>query len=344
MSAPTRTASRTASRSASPIFQLSQMLTPRSHTQGKSQAAATPSVDFSQVTIIDWIQLRDVAGCGHPSLHPSHESKHKLAFDHNMAGGGAADHVQKDITTDGGLPQPCASAGGSQLRLEEPSSADGDRVRQPKAGGCAGEKGGGFVAGGDAAGSNQDPEQGGGGGGGGRGGGGGGGGKVEFFVETCGSAEQKARRFQFRAGSSHESELWVSTIRKASTTHKAREDRERARELSCGQRYRALCRFVNDSEPFKMFYSAIILFSFIMSMVEAQLRPARDTNLALAFEIFEEVFTGLFALEIVIGWSADWCIAYLKSPWNTFNLIIIILSFWSAGAAKEPHLWQKEPY
>ena len=38
----------------------------------------------------------------------------------------------------------------------------------------------------------------------------------------------------------------------------------------------------------------------------------------------------------MVGWSAHWCITYLKSPWNCFNLIIIILSFWSAVYPNAP--------
>lgn len=70
--------------------------------------------------------------------------------------------------------------------------------------------------------------------------------------------------------------------------------------------------------------------------MEAQLRPDEGTSLAFTFEILEDVFTGLFALEIVIGWSAEWCLAYLKSSWNVFNLVIILLSFWSAVYPNAP--------
>ena len=70
--------------------------------------------------------------------------------------------------------------------------------------------------------------------------------------------------------------------------------------------------------------------------MEAQLRPDEGTSLAFTFEILEDVFTGLFALEIVIGWSADWCLAYLQSSWNVFNLLIILLSFWSAVYPNAP--------
>ena len=83
----TRSASRSASRSTSPIFQLSQMsqlLTPRSQTRestgggGGGVGKAAGLADHTHMAIIDWIQLRDVAGCAQPSRLTAADSKHKL--------------------------------------------------------------------------------------------------------------------------------------------------------------------------------------------------------------------------------------------------------------------------
>ena len=142
-----------------------------------------------------------------------------------------------------------------------------------------------------------------------------------FELLTNGSKSvQKGRKFVFQTRTVLESREWIEKIKSSVEEKKATVQRQLTLEMTPWTRYLHICKFIHESQWYRMFFTVLILMSFLSAVVEAQMRPTDGSTAFRAFDTLEDVFTCLFALEIIVGWGAEWFFKYLKDGWNIFNL------------------------
>ena len=144
------------------------------------------------------------------------------------------------------------------------------------------------------------------------------------------------RKFTFQAESAAACRQWRDSIRKASGAKQKLVAAEKHRVMTPWQRCLDTSRQIHESNAYRFFFSGLIILSFASAIAEAQMRPRDGSRLMHVFDVFEDIFTCLFAVEVVISWGAEWFWPYFRSGWNVFNLAIILTSIWSVYEEDAP--------
>ena len=111
-----------------------------------------------------------------------------------------------------------------------------------------------------------------------------------FNIVTQEAGHNGGRIFSLRLKSPIECEEWMEVLLRAVT--KARRDKEL--ELEGGgwlNRLRTHARFAYNSAFSQMLFALIIVASFLVSLIDAELMPAEDSDAAKAFHMLEVAFT-----------------------------------------------------
>jgi voltage-gated sodium channel len=95
-------------------------------------------------------------------------------------------------------------------------------------------------------------------------------------------------------------------------------------------------RVLHDSEPFQNFFGAVILSSFLVSLVRTEMVPPSGSPNDEIFEIVDFVFTGLFTIELAVTWVAFWFFEFFRDGWHIFDAAIVGVSLASAVSDNIP--------
>lgn len=75
---------------------------------------------------------------------------------------------------------------------------------------------------------------------------------------------------------------------------------------------------------------AVLIFTnFVISAVHAQVLPPPDSPASNIFFIFEVLFAVIFTLELLLNFYGHFAMRFLRSPWNWFDSIVVIVSLLS---------------
>lgn len=93
---------------------------------------------------------------------------------------------------------------------------------------------------------------------------------------------------------------------------------------------------MHDSNNFQQLFGAIIIFNFIVSLVQAQLVPEEGSVADETFHVADLVFTGLFTVELVVTFVGHAGLVFFMDSWRLFDTAIVVVSLVSASGAEMP--------
>uniref|UniRef100_A0A7S4ULU8 PH domain-containing protein n=2 Tax=Guillardia theta TaxID=55529 RepID=A0A7S4ULU8_GUITH len=144
-----------------------------------------------------------------------------------------------------------------------------------------------------------------------------------FVVTTIAGGLNNGKSFHIRAHNAHDVQSWVSILREES---KIRIESLREKPETRLSKVRKFIRSVYDAYFFQLMTSIFILLNFVSNIVEAQLVPAADTQLAYVFGVIDFIFTVFFGVELLINLLSHWMRDFLKDSWNIFDLVVVSVS------------------
>jgi len=157
-----------------------------------------------------------------------------------------------------------------------------------------------------------------------------------FLVRTQEDGYNSGRVYQLRAASSAEGKIWVTSLEKA--VEEAKEAYIRAQQPGFIGACRRKVRFVVSTNGWQFGVSAIIVLSFIVTIVEidfakdcdesgdgAEDIEACDTKM-FPFEVLDYAFTVLFVIDLLTTLFVDWFWAWAREGWNLFDFVVVTCS------------------
>jgi hypothetical protein len=144
-----------------------------------------------------------------------------------------------------------------------------------------------------------------------------------FEITTIHDGYNHGRKYQFRGSvpDGSDIEIWVKVIKEASK--KAREEQALSVKRSCGETVIEHSRALRENNFVQLGFALAICLSFILSVTAAELRPAEGSQAALTLDYCDWVLTGIFVVELLINFLADFFVPFFKSSWNLFDLIVV---------------------
>jgi len=90
---------------------------------------------------------------------------------------------------------------------------------------------------------------------------------------------------------------------------------------------------------FENFFGLLIMISFLLAVTVTEIRPALGSPLDHFFFVIDDVFTGLFAAELMVALVAHWFYDILQEPWIIFDFVVVGSSLVSAAFEGVPGLY-----
>ena len=87
------------------------------------------------------------------------------------------------------------------------------------------------------------------------------------------------------------------------------------------------------SKPIEYFFGAIIMATYVSTMVQYELLPEPGSALDNNIHQFEVCFTVIFALELMINIAGNWWRPFASVLWNWMDAFVVLISI--AGLIKE---------
>ena len=102
-------------------------------------------------------------------------------------------------------------------------------------------------------------------------------------------------------------------------------------------RQRRWCRQVYRSAQCQTFFGVIIIASWFIALVDAELLPQEGTTSHDVFKTLEALVTGLFTLELSFNFFGSWFWPFLQEPWNIFDTLVVAVSIIARWWDDMPH-------
>ena len=157
-----------------------------------------------------------------------------------------------------------------------------------------------------------------------------------FLVRSAEDGYNSGRIFQLRAASSAEGKLWVASLEKA--VEEAKEAYIRAQQPGFIGVWRRKVRFIVFTNGWQFGVSTIIVFSFIVTVVELDFAKDCDASRDGAadidaceikmfpFQVLDYTFTLLFVVDLLTALFVDWFWAWARDGWNLFDFLVVTCS------------------
>jgi hypothetical protein len=142
---------------------------------------------------------------------------------------------------------------------------------------------------------------------------------------VCGRTE---RAYHLRAASGQECDEWIHSILAAQRD--ARAAHELLQNPGCIPRFRYQVAKVYDHDVSQKAIAFLLFVNFFVSILETEVEgrngAGKYSSLMRTFEIINLVFTGIYAIELLVNLIGHWWRPFFTSAWCIFDLIIVIVS------------------
>ena len=162
---------------------------------------------------------------------------------------------------------------------------------------------------------------------------------THFDVHTISDGHNNGRVYHFRTDSEEATKSWVEAIKQALDNY----ERAQREDMACGDQIKSAAHKLLDMPAFQTFYMLCILLSFLLSVIGAEINPptgpehtSEDPVKAKAFAILDDIFTGLFTIELIVNMVAFWFKEFFDDGWRVFDLVAVTGSLISAIEADVP--------
>ncbi|EKX42342.1 hypothetical protein GUITHDRAFT_111617 [Guillardia theta CCMP2712] len=124
-----------------------------------------------------------------------------------------------------------------------------------------------------------------------------------FIITTIPEGHNSGKSTVLLASSKDERDTWITAIHQAVKVYL--KEKLRQGETKLERRQRQLRR-IYSSTASQLFFSAVIMASFICAILSAQLQPPDGSQQARAFRALEITYTCIFAFELVVNVLSNW--------------------------------------
>lgn len=144
-----------------------------------------------------------------------------------------------------------------------------------------------------------------------------------FEISTSADGHNNGRKYQFRGSLIDGSDIqnWVSVIKAASK--KARDEKEKKVVRSCSEIAVSQAQALRENRYVQLGFGIAICLSFILSVVSAEVRPEAGSVTFKVLDYCDWILTGIFVLELLVNFTADFFFTFFKSSWNLFDLVVV---------------------
>jgi hypothetical protein len=139
---------------------------------------------------------------------------------------------------------------------------------------------------------------------------------IEIYLEYHG------RTYYFKAESRSECTEWIAAINEA--RQDAESEYHKLMDLSTFERVQLAARNVCNDGRTEMSVAFLLLANFIINIIQVEV--SSNPGLMRVFDLINTIFTLVYALELSINVVGNWFWDFIRSPWNVFDLIIVVMS------------------
>ena len=152
-------------------------------------------------------------------------------------------------------------------------------------------------------------------------------------ITTIPDGYNKGRTFEFRVGLDSYAR-WIDTLQRlvdaACAAHAER------MKLTPLQRLEQQSKALHDAGWFQTLFGAVIMTSFMASICQAEMIPAKDSTAFTVFQITDYVLTSLFTIELLVTCLAHMGFVFFQDGWRIFDSLVVALSLVSVSGIEIP--------
>jgi hypothetical protein len=153
-----------------------------------------------------------------------------------------------------------------------------------------------------------------------------------FAIKTIQSGHNAGRTYEFQASTAEKHSEWLKHLIACRNMAQCNDESK----FTCLDRLQIRAVKIHDHESFQQFFGCVICSSFLISIVRSEMVPPDDSDATNVFEAFDVVFTSLFAVELVVSFTAHFFFKFFKDAWRIFDTLIVLLGILSASGAQIP--------
>ena len=155
-----------------------------------------------------------------------------------------------------------------------------------------------------------------------------------FNIITNAKSYHHGRTFSLRVATESECHEWIQSLSSA-----VRQAKKRAEMEALGSRLaqvRSMARHAYETTFSQSCFATVIVASFATSLAEAEIQPLPDSEAHRYFTRMELVFAIAFAIELAFNIFGSWMTLFIRSGWNWFDALIVLVSFASLASQDLP--------
>eukprot|EP00960_Hanusia_phi_P060583 764549-Hanusia_phi.AAC.3 len=134
-----------------------------------------------------------------------------------------------------------------------------------------------------------------------------------FVITTVAGGHNSGRSTVFLASGPEESERWIAAIQQGIKTCLKMKTRESESRF---QRLQRRTRRIFSSLPLQIFFSLVILASFITAIISAESQPDPSSSTGMFLKGLEVTYLVIFAVELSMNLLSNWFWPFVKDGWN----------------------------
>jgi len=154
--------------------------------------------------------------------------------------------------------------------------------------------------------------------------------RIAFVVETIHGGYNGGRQYIFSVENEDQFLSWTQAILKQAAI-----SAKQYRNLSIVEQLKERAADLLRKETWQFTFSFLIVANFIVNICQSSAAPSSEASVnstdanSTVFYTFDLIFTALFAIELFIGFFANWFTPFFRSGWNCFDLVVVALSIFS---------------
>lgn len=142
-----------------------------------------------------------------------------------------------------------------------------------------------------------------------------------FYIHTREHGPCGGRAYVLKCNNVDDCDKWIHTTRLTINAAKAAEVPKRGFKY-----FREKAKLVYHSRPAQVLSATVIIGSFALAVVAAEILPEEDSTLAVLLDRMQSIFTFVFAFELAFNLFGSWMKDFLADRWNCDHPLSISIS------------------
>ncbi|EKX41331.1 hypothetical protein GUITHDRAFT_112542 [Guillardia theta CCMP2712] len=147
-----------------------------------------------------------------------------------------------------------------------------------------------------------------------------------FVIITAPGGHNSGRSTVFLASSLEESMRWITAIQQGTKTYVRMKTRQSETRF---QRVQRKTKEVFSSLPLQIFFSLVILASFITAIISAETKVDPNSPTGKFFNGLETTYLVIFTVELCMNLLSNWFWPFVKDGWNDLDFVVVVITLLS---------------